>query len=256
MAQLYGFPLLFLFLGGVGVVFLAHEIGWRLGKRNEGKGVSNHLAALEQVLLGMVGLMVGFSFLMGLTRFDARREATVNLANAIGTMALRARLLPEPARKETLKLLREYAEMRTALSPNEKARAVILARSNEIYEALWQRVETLSVKDKEMVPTGLFIQALNEMIDSHGRRIAALRNQIPEEILITLFAICAVSCGFSGYVNRLDPLRSRLPSLITAMLVSAVVYLIVDLDSPRAGVLREDVRPMIDLVASMPAIPD
>jgi hypothetical protein len=256
MAQLGGFPLLFLFLGGVGVVFLANEIGWRLGNRNEGKGVSNHIAALEQVLLGMVGLMVGFSFLMALTRFDARREATVNLANAIGTTALRARLLPEPARKETMKLLREYAEMRTALSTTEKARAVLLARSNEIHEALWQRVETLSVKDKEMVPTGLFIQTLNEMIDNQAKRLAALRNQIPEEIIIALFAICAVSCGFSGYANRLDPVRSRLPSLITATLVSVVIYLIIDLDSPRAGILKEDVRPMIDLVASMPVIPD
>ncbi|MBR0696313.1 hypothetical protein [Bradyrhizobium lablabi] len=256
MGQLYGFPLLFVFLGGVAVVFLAHEIGWRLGKRNEGKGVSNHLAALEQVLLGMVGLMVGFSFLMALTRFDARREATVNLANAIGTTALRARLLPEPTRKETLKLLREYAEMRTALSTTEQARVVLLARSNEIHEALWQRVETLSVKDKEMVPTGLFIQTLNEMIDNQAKRLAELRNQIPEEIIIALFAICAVSCGFSGYANRLDPLRSRLPSLITAALVSVVIYLIIDLDSPRAGILREDVRPMIDLVKGLPVITD
>ncbi|MBR0753938.1 hypothetical protein JQ604_17275 [Bradyrhizobium jicamae] len=256
MAQLYGFPLLFLFLGGVGVVFLAHEIGWQLGKRNEGKGVSNHLAALEQVLLGMVALMVGFSFLMALTRFDARREATVNLANAIGTTALRARLLPEPTRTETLKLLRENAEMRTALSTSEKARTVLLARTNEIQEKLWEHAKTLSANDKEMVPTGLFIQSLNEMIDNQAKRLAELRNQIPEEIMAALFAICAISCGFAGYANRLDPLRSRWPSLTTATLVSAVIFLIIDLDSPRAGFLKEDVRPMVDLVAGMPVIPD
>lgn len=49
---------------------------------------------------------------MALTRFEARREAVVNEANAIGTTALRARLLAEPHRTESLKLLQEYARIR------------------------------------------------------------------------------------------------------------------------------------------------
>ncbi|KGT72849.1 hypothetical protein MA20_47925 [Bradyrhizobium japonicum] len=244
---------LHVFLGGVGVVLLACVIGWRLGKRHEGKGVSNHIAALEQVLIGLVALMVGFSFLMGLTRFDARRDAVVNLANAVGTTALRARLLPEPARKETMKLLREYAEMRASVSGRREG---ILPRSYEIHEMLWQHVETLSVKDKEMVPIGLFTQALNEMIDSQGRRLAALRNQIPESVLIALFAITAVSSGFASYASRLDPLRTRVPVVITATLVITVIFLIIDLDSPRGGIMKEDLRPMIDLVAGLPVIKD
>lgn len=256
MGQLSGYPLLLVFLGGVCAVFLACEIGWQLGKRNESKGVSNHIAALEQVLLGMVALMVGFSFLMALTRFEARREATVNLANAIGTTALRARLLPEPTGTETLKLLREYAQMRTALSTSDKARTALLARTNEIQEKLWQHANTLSAKDKEIVPTGLFIQSLNEMIDNQAKRLAELRNQIPAEILIALFAIASASCGFAGYASRLDPLRSRLPAVMIATSVSAVILVIIDLDSPRAGLLKEDVRPMIDLVAGLPVIKD
>ncbi|MBR0695960.1 hypothetical protein [Bradyrhizobium lablabi] len=204
----------------------------------------------------MVALMVGFSFLMALTRFEARREATVALANAIGTTALRAQLLPEPTRTEALKLLREYAQMRTAaLTTTEKARVVFYARTAEIHEKLWQQVKTLSTKDN-IVPSLLYIQSLNEMIDNQAKRLGELRNQIPEEIMIALFAICAAACGFSGYANRLDPLRSRLPSLITATLIAFVIFVIVDLDSPRGGFLREDVRPMIDLVASMPVIPD
>ena len=59
-------------------------------------------------LLGLLALMLAFTFSMALTRFEARRDALLNEANAIGTTALRARLLPEPQRSETLKLLREY----------------------------------------------------------------------------------------------------------------------------------------------------
>jgi hypothetical protein len=107
------------FLVGVIFVLLACEIGWRLGKRNEGHGVGGNISALEQSLLGLLALMVGFTFLMALTRFEARREAVLNEANTTGTTALRARLLPEPHRTASLKLLREYAQMRVDYIPRE-----------------------------------------------------------------------------------------------------------------------------------------
>ena len=48
---------------------------------------------------------------MALSRFEGRRDAVLDEANAIGTTALRARLLPEPHNTETLKLLREYVQV-------------------------------------------------------------------------------------------------------------------------------------------------
>jgi hypothetical protein len=98
------------FLIGIAIAFLASEFGWRLGTRTEGHAASGNISALEQSLLGLLALIVGFTFLMALTRFEAWREAVLNEANAIGTTALRARLLPEPHRTESLKLLREYAD--------------------------------------------------------------------------------------------------------------------------------------------------
>ena len=110
--HLYNYFFLVVFLIGVAIVFLASEFGWRLGARTQGHGASGNISALEQSLLGLLALIVGFTFLMALTRFEARREAVLNEANAIGTTALRARLLPEPHRTESLKLLREYAQIR------------------------------------------------------------------------------------------------------------------------------------------------
>jgi hypothetical protein len=199
--------------------------------------------------------MVGFSFLMGLTRFEARRDAVLGEANAIGTAALRARLLPEPARTETLQLLREYAQTRVDYIESRRSLAQLpkaMARSNEIHEKLWQHVETLSVKDANMVPTGLYIMTLNELIDNQAKRLAELRNQIPEAIIIALFAIAAICCGFAGYASRLDPLRTRLPAVITAALVSAVIFLILDLDSPTLGFIKTDQQPIIDMIATLP----
>jgi hypothetical protein len=105
MIDLYHYSLLSIFLVGLAAVLVAGEIGWQLGMRAEGRGGEN-IATLEAAVLGLLALIIGFTFAMALTRFEARRDAVVNEANAIGTTALRARLLPEPQRTETLKLLR------------------------------------------------------------------------------------------------------------------------------------------------------
>jgi hypothetical protein len=247
------------FLAGVAVVFLASEFGWQLGIRAKGHGESCNISAVEQSLLGLVALVVGFTFFMALTRFEARREAVLNEASAIGTTALRARLLPEPHRAQSLKLLREYVQMRIDYISTGKSFAELpttIDRSNNIQEALWQQVKALSTKDNNMVPTGLFIQTLNDMIDNQGKRLSALRNQIPNEILLSLFGITAVACGFAGYASGLDPLRTRLPAVITGVIVCSVIFVILDLDRPNVGFITISQQPMIDTAASLSAFDD
>ena len=259
MEHLYDYLFIAIFLIGSAIVFVACEFGWRLGLRTKGHSASGNISALEQSLLGLLALMVGFTFLMALTRFESRREAVLNEANAIGTTALRARLLPEPHRAESLKLLREYAQIRIEYIPTGKSFAELpdlIERSNNIQSALWEQVKALSAKDSNMVPTGLFIQALNELIDNQGRRLSALRNDIPDVVLLSLFGIAAVSCGFAGYASGLDPLRTRLPVFITAFLVCGVVFLILDLDRPNRGFVTISQQPMIDTIASISAFKD
>jgi hypothetical protein len=74
----------------------------------------------------------------------------------------------------------------------------VIDRSTNIQEALWQQVKAVSAKNNHLVPTGLFIQALNEVIDSQGKRLSALRNNIPKVVSLSLFGIAAVACGFAG----------------------------------------------------------
>jgi hypothetical protein len=255
--QLHSFVFLAIFLVGVAIVFLASEFGWRLGIRTNGHGASGNISALEQSLLGLLALIIGFTFLMALMRYEARREAVLNEANAIGTTALRARLLPAPHRSEALKLLREYTQIR--IIPAGKSFAELpdlIDRSNNIQEALWQRVKVLSVNNNNTVPTGLFIQALNEMIDNQGRRLSALQNFIPPVVLLMLTGIAAVACGFAGYASGLDPLRTRLPVLITAFLVCSVIFVILDLDRPNVGFIIISQQPMIDALESLSAFND
>jgi len=80
------------------------EIGRRLGLAI-GKRGGDNIGTLEAAVIGLLALLVGFTFAMVLARFDSRRDAVLNEANAIGTTALRARMLPQPYKKEILRLL-------------------------------------------------------------------------------------------------------------------------------------------------------
>jgi hypothetical protein len=258
MIDLYSYSLLTIFFVGVAAVLGISELGWQLGTRGSGRGGGN-ASTLESAMLGLLALIIGFTFAMALSRFEARRDAVVNEANAIGTTALRARLLPDPHRTETLKLLREYIQIRVDVVRSGQSLAESTAavnRSNAIQEALWLQVKAVTVKDNGMVPTGVFIQALNEMIDDQAKRLSALRNRIPNVVLLGLFGIAAVACGFAGYASGLDAKRTRAPVYIMGILIALVILLIFDLDRPSSGLITNNQQSMIDTAASIAAFPD
>ena len=82
MGNLYAYSLLLVIFVGLSIVLATSEIGWQLGVRADGRG-GNNISALEQSLLGLLALMIGFTFLMALTRFEERREAVLNEANTL-----------------------------------------------------------------------------------------------------------------------------------------------------------------------------
>jgi len=253
--DLTGYPLLPIFLISLVVIVGASEIGRRLGVRATGKGGDN-VSTLEGAILGLMALMISFTFAMALSRFEARRDAVLNEANAIGTTALRARLLPAPHNAEARKLLRSYVQLRLdmtgrVLSQPDLSSAI--ARSGELQEALWRQAQVVAAKDNAMVPTGLFIQTLNEMIDDHEKQLTATRNRVPNIVLIALYSIATVASAFTGYAGGLESRRSRLPVYIMGMLVSSVILLIQDLDRPTSGFIKVSQQPMSDAAASIAA---
>ena len=176
MLDLYNYSLPMIFLAAVAVVLAVSELGWQVGTRSQGRG-GNNISTLESGILGLLALLIGFTFAMALSRFEARRDAVLNEANAIGTTALRARLLPDPYRAESLKLLKQYVQIRVDVVQSGTSLAEMNAavdRSNVIQEALWMQAKALVEKDNRMVPTGLYIQTLNDMIDDQAKRLSAL----------------------------------------------------------------------------------
>jgi len=256
--NLADYPLLLIFFVSLVVILTASEIGRRYGLRHRERKPQN-ISTLEGSILGLLALIIGFTFAMALSGFEARRDAVMYEANAIGTTALRARLLPAPYSSESIKLLREYVQVRLdiarrVLPPKESAAAI--ARSRALQEALWQQVKEMAAKDNAMVPTGLYIQTLNEMFDRQEARHAMALNHVPNTVLIALYGLAIVASAFAGYAAGLDAQRSRLPIYTIGVLVSIVIFLIQDIDRPGPGLIMVSQQPMLDTAASIAAFAD
>jgi hypothetical protein len=256
--SLQDYSLPFIFLVTIVILLAASEAGRFVGMRASGRG-GGDVTTLEGAALGLLALMIGFTFAMTLSRFEARRDAVLAEANAIGTTALRARLLPSPHNIEINKLLREYVKLRLDLTQRVASTIELnaaIVRSSEIHEALWRQAKLVAAKDNGMVPTGLFIQTLNEMIDDHGKRLEAFRNRVPNIVLVALYGVAIVACALTGYGNGLETHRVRLPVYTTALLIAAVILLIQDLDRQTTGFIKTSQQPMIDTAANIAAYSD
>jgi hypothetical protein len=251
--ELSDYPLLPIFLASVAVIVAAGEFGRRLGVRRGRKGGDN-VATLEGAILGLLALMISFTFAMALNRFETRRDAVLNEANAIGTTALRARLLPAPHAQESLKLLREYVGLRhrmNSIAVKTPEWSAAATRTSAIQESLWQHAKSVAAQDHAMVPTGLFIQTLNEMIDNQEKYLIANQHRVPNIVLIALYCIATVASAFTGYAGGLESRRSRVPVYIMGILIASVILLIQDLDRPSSGFIRVSQQALIDAAAAM-----
>src|SRR5687768_8375623 len=98
----------------VTVVLLAvSEAGYRLGRTPylaNDEPRRSQIGGMQAAVLGMLGLLMGFTFSMGVERFDERRELVVTEANAIGTTWLRAGLLPAAQAQPVRELLLQYVD--------------------------------------------------------------------------------------------------------------------------------------------------
>ncbi len=261
-----GIPL-WVVLAGTVLAFLAiAEAGYRLGARERARAGGTPLDDLGITLgglLGLLGLLLAFTFGMAGERFDRRRAVVVEEANAIGTAWLRTDLVPEPARTAARDALREYTQERLdAAEVGTRTRmAEAIARSERIQTRLWETAAAAAALSPS-APVALYVSAVNEVIDMHGRRVAAgARNPIPPAIFGTLYAVTLLVLAAVGYSRGLVGDRSAVATVILSLVLAVVLALILDLDRPSEGYLRvgqhamRDVRTMMGDAPAPPVPP-
>lgn len=235
------------------------EIGFRFGHRareSSDNDSKSHVNATATSTLGIMALLLAFTFSLSLQRFDTRSDGVVDEANAIGTAYLRAQLLPPQVREDVKTQLRAYLDLRIkgdALTTIEGEWSALGDEAVRLQTALWDD----ALRAAELVPnpvtSGLFIQALNDMIDSFGRRDAALDRHVPEIVLWLLFGTFLISGLIVGFAAGVGGRRPSWVTYAMTVLILVLVFVILDLDRPRRGLIKVSEKSMLDLQASIKA---
>jgi hypothetical protein len=244
-------------LGLLALMLLVHEIAFRRGRRFSSASLGadeSSAKLLDSALSLLLGLFLAFSFSLAAGRYETRQDLVVAEANAIGTAFLRCDLLQEGQREACRRLFREYTDLRIRLSTTGADSPDLLqlaARSEQKQMELWAMM-TQAARATPNTNTSLGLQAMNEVIDRHGERVAAYRRHVPALVTLMLLGLCLVWAMFNGYsqgtVNRRNPLGW--PAF--ALLISMVIYIIFDFDRQSAGLIRLDAsKSLYDLRASM-----
>ncbi len=227
---------------------LHHQLYRPTPDAGEGHGEEGHILA---AVLGLLALLVAFTFGLALERHEDQRQLVMDEANALTTAYFRTSLLddPEPVRIA----MRNYGQARLDFGRFDgEQRAAAEVRSKVLQRVVWQEART-ALDGYQTTPVALLmLQPLNEAIDTADARHASINARLPAVVLTALGLYAIVSAGVMGYtlgVGGRPP--HRLMTSVTFALVVLSIYLILDLDRSRSGAIRVPQFAMIEAVAGM-----
>lgn len=234
------------------VCLLAAEVGFLLGRRGArtSGAKKEHLGAVQAAAAALLGLLLAFSVSMAVSRFETRKVAVVDEANAVGTAYLRASLLPQPQRGRAERLFERYVAVRLQLArPDWYLSGAHGLREEEqaLQNQLWSLGVQVAEQDRRAVTTGLYVDALNRMIDSAASRDAGLRNHVPESLVLLIAAVAVLTLGIMGYTSGLAGARSLPAVVILSLMIAAVVFVILDFDRPYRGIVTVSQQSMVEV---------
>jgi hypothetical protein len=238
-----------------GIMFGATILGLVVGRSlsHHAETLREPFGVVQAALLTLVGLVLAFGLAMAVGRYDARRAAVVNDANAIGTAYLRAQTLQEPVRGLSLPLFVQYADASLLLSrsvPGSPSAKSAIAAESVLQRRLWHLAgQALDAQPTQSGPR-LYVESLNEMIDMQTTRVSALNNRVPSAILLIEVIGAATALGLMALYLALFS-RGVVTVLLAAGLLTLLLFVSFDLDRPTRGFITVPATPLVALRASM-----
>jgi hypothetical protein len=197
--------------------------------------------------LTLLGLIIGFSFAMAVSRYDQRKTYEEAEANAIGTEFVRADLLPAEDAARVRELLKSYVNQRIAFYLGAGDANV----EAKLQSDLWSTVANAARGHLSPV-VALAVSGMNDVLNSQGYTQAAWWNRIPISAWGLMGLIAILSNMLLGYREQRT---STLVILILPIIASIAFFLIADIDSPRGGIIHVAPQNLIAVSQFMNAQP-
>ena len=251
-----------LLAGGLLVLMVAaNEIGFRIAQyrhSSESEHSRSVAIALKGSVFGLVAFLLGFAFSMSSSRYDARQRIVLEEANAIGTCHLRAGLLPESPRNRIRAALKRYLDARIDVyekgsDPAERSRA--FQEMNAAMTELWKGVEEATQLNPPLTQVSQIIPAANAVIDSNSTAVWSVRNHVPDPVFLLLMICAVVSSLLAGHSSGQAKRRHIWLWAALNTLLVLVLFMVMDLDLPRRGLIHVDHTPLIEARTSLQTPP-
>ncbi|PKN01120.1 MAG: hypothetical protein CVU77_06500 [Elusimicrobia bacterium HGW-Elusimicrobia-1] len=240
--MLYNIPAVLL----VGVLFIGIILFYLLGLRamrykmkKDPSYSPDGIGPLEGAVLGLLSLLLAFTFNQSASHYDVRRDLLIEESNDIGTALFRSALYPDSLKIAFRNDFKDYIVARIAYyeaGTNEDRIFAALQEANDISTRIWQRASYISQLPGNATRSMQMIPAINKMVDGMSTREEARKKHVPESILWLLSLLCITGSFIVGYASKsrkIDYVILCTYSLMTVM----TIYFILDLDRPRRGII-------------------
>jgi hypothetical protein len=233
-------------LGLLAAILALMELGRRIGVRRlaeHGDNAITGVAAIEGAVFALLGLLLAFTFSSAASRFDTRRQLVVEEANDIGTAYLRVDLLPASAQPQLRETFRRYADSRIGVyrkMPDLAAAWAEMANAADLQKQIWTQAVAGSRDADSPAARMLLLPAINAMIDITTTRTVAAQIHPPAMVFVILLILVLTASFLAGHAMAASKYRGKLHMLCFAIVMTATVYVIIDFEFPRLGLMRID----------------
>lgn len=245
--------------GGLLVLMIVAAMGGtvlraRLDRLAEPGPTESQEGYIVSAVLGFLALLLAFTFSLAVDRFDTRRARVLEGANAISTAYVRAQLLGEPHRARLSDILVRYTNngvLMGAARPGDLP--ALFAKDDALLTELGAAMAAGFDSIRNIDFSTSLVESVNDVINMDAARRAARAAQVPAEVFLVLFIYLVVTAGVLGYV--LTGSRGRLAAGFLLILALLSLMLVLDIDRPSLGGVRESQAPMEDLQKRLAAQP-
>jgi hypothetical protein len=216
-------------------------LGVRLGARRIARGEEPKVRGnvVDTAVFSVLGLLLAFSFSGSMGRFDEHRRLVGSEVSAIGTLYQRIDLMPDSSQLEMRGLMHDYVQSRidlyhASLDPNSEE----AERSRLLRERLWNTAVTACKTACSPATSTLVFGGLAAMFEFPVDQAVMARLHPPTVVWGMLFGLALLCAFLVGYDHAGLKTRSSFYLLVYPLTMAAIIWVILDLEFPRLGVVR------------------
>ncbi|MDR3491377.1 MAG: DUF4239 domain-containing protein [Gammaproteobacteria bacterium] len=201
------------------------------------------ITVIEGAVFGLLGLMIAFTFTGAYERFELRKTHIIEEANVVETAYLRLDMLTPSATVDLRNNFRQYIDTRLSVYkniPDFNAVYRALEKSEQLQHKIWNQVLAACKITNQQVATEMVVPAINKLFDMENEGIAITKIHPPIVIFVLLIGLTMLSAFLAGYSAVEKHARSSIYILIYVAMMAFIIYLIMDIEFPRVGLVRVD----------------